>query len=397
MHDKATGEDFANISARKKKKLNWYFENVQNFKFFIQIFNSFSLIVMTLLIYQSTLYFFPQTPTIRAVITVVAIIILWMFFLTVVQFYSKRVSSKWILRTLVKRQFLITALYTLFSPFVIILKRTLTIYRGEQLSEEQKESLVERAIESMADSAGIEEPLMEEDEREMIENIFELDQTTVKAVMVPRIDIVSLSIENTFSEVQLIVKESGHSRFPVYGQDADDVLGILYVKDLFCREVNPSERFDIRKYIRRPMVIPESKILDELLEELKKTRTHIALVVDEYGGTAGLVTMEDIIEVIVGDIQDEHDFELEDIVKLTEDTYRVSANVSMEELADHLQIELEDEEFETVGGMIYDLAGTLPDVGQVLNKNGLQFTVEKINGQRIETIKIKLTESQTEE
>ncbi len=396
MYDNASEEVFRGISDRKKRRLNKFFANLARFKYFVQIFNNFALIVITILIYRTTWYLETHNALLRALITVASIILLWLIFMTVVQFFSKRVSSRWLVNTLVKKQWLMSLLYFLFSPFVILLRRTLDIYRGKPISEEKKEELVERAIESMADSAGIEEPLMEEDEKEMIENIFDLDQTMVKAVMVPRIDIVSLSVDDSLEKIREVVRASGHSRFPVYGTDADDMLGFLYVKDIFCREEDLSAKFKLRKFIRNAYVIPESKPLDELLEELKKSRTHIALVVDEYGGTAGIVTMEDIIEVIVGDIQDEHDYEHPDIIRLESGELRVNANVSMEELADFMNIDFPDNRFETVGGLIYDLAGTLPEPGQVLSQNGLEFIVEKIEGQRIHTVRIKLIESHEE-
>jgi len=394
LYDNASGDAFAGISERKRNRLNNLFTEVNKFKYFVRIFNNFALIVMTLLIYQATSYITLGTAAVRAAITVAAIILLWLIFLIVVQFFSKRVSSKWIMRTLTRRFFLISLIHIIFRPCVYLLIKALTVYRGGQISEEQKEDLVERAIESMADSAGLEEPLMEEDEKEMIENIFELDQTTVKAVMVPRIDIVSIYENAAIEEIKKIVRQSGHSRFPVYGEDADDVLGFLYVKDMFCGGIESGEKNNIREYIRKPFVIPETKVLDELLEELKKSHTHIALVVDEYGGTAGIVTMEDIIEVIVGDIQDEHDYEQAEIVKLSDGSLRVNANVSIEELADYLNFEIEDERFETVGGLIYDLAGTLPETGQILTHNGLEYTVEKVEGQRIETVRIRISESE---
>jgi CBS domain containing-hemolysin-like protein len=390
MYDNTSEEVFKDISERKKRRLNKFFSNITRFKYFVQIFNNFALVVIALLIYRATWHIFPHNAAVRAIITISAIVLLWLIFLTVVQFFSKRVSSRWIVNTLIKKQMLITLLYVLFTPFILLFVKTLDIYKGEKIPEDKKEELVERAIESMADEVGIEEPLMEEDEKEMIENIFELDQTSVKAVMVPRIDIVSMHSKMNLDEIKEIVRNSGHSRFPVYGEDADDVLGFLYVKDLFCRDAVKDEKFNIREYIRKAYVIPETKRLDELLEELKRSRTHIALVVDEYGGTAGIVTMENIIEVIVGDIQDEHDYEHPDIVKLESGAVRVNANVSVEDLADYLDIELEDESFETVGGLIYDLAGTLPSPGQVLTHDGLEFKVEKVSGQRIETIKIKI-------
>lgn len=390
LYDDASDEAFDDLSERKKNRLNKYFANIIRFKYFVQVFNNFALVAMALLIYRASLFIVARHAGIRAAITIGAIALLWLIFMTVVLFFSKRVSSTWIVRTLGKRQSLINVLYFLFIPFVFLLTKTLDIYKGEKMPDERKEDLVERALESMAEDAGIDEPLMEEDEKEMIENIFELDQTPVKAVMVPRIDIVSLNIDMTLDEIKDIVRSTGHSRFPVYVNDADDVLGFLYVKDLFCRDAVKDEKFDVREYVRKAYVIPETKRLDELLEELKRSRTHIALVVDEYGGTAGIITMENIIEVIVGDIQDEHDYENPDIVRLEGGEVRVNANVSMEELSDYLDIELEDEHFETVGGLIYDLAGTLPEAGQVLTHDGLRFEVEKVSGQRIETVKIRI-------
>ncbi|HEQ99081.1 MAG TPA: HlyC/CorC family transporter [candidate division Zixibacteria bacterium] len=390
MYDDASEDVFKDLSERRKRRLNRFFSNITRFKYFVQIFNNFALVVIALLIYRVTVHIFAQNAVVRAAITIAAIVLLWLIFLTVVQFFSKRVSARWIVNTLIKKQTLMSLLYGLFTPFILVFMKTLDIYKGEKIPDDKKEELVERAIESMADEVGIEEPLMEEDEKEMIENIFELDQTSVKAVMVPRIDIVSLHSRMGLEEIKEIVRNSGHSRFPVYGEDADDVLGFLYVKDLFCRDAVKDEKFNIREYIRKAYVIPETKRLDELLEELKRSRTHIALVVDEYGGTAGIVTMENIIEVIVGDIQDEHDYEHPDIVRLESGEVRVNANVSVEDLAEYLDIELVDERFETVGGLIYDLAGTLPSPGQVLTHDGLEFVVEKVSGQRIETVKIKI-------
>jgi CBS domain containing-hemolysin-like protein len=390
MYDNASEEAFSDISERKRTKLNKYFNNKTHFKYFVQIFNNFALLVIAYITYRFTIHTIPDNTPLQTGLTIVAISILWLIYMAVVQYFSKRLSSKWIVNALTKLTFLITILYTLFIPLIMSLAMILNLYRGRQFSEEEKEDLVERAIESFANSAGIDEPLMEEEEKEMIENIFDLDQTTVKAVMVPRIEMMAFNVDSTLQEITKIVEESGHSRFPVYGEDADDVLGFLYVKDLFCHSIEPNKEFEIRQFIRKPFVIPETKMLDELLQELKKSRIHIALVVDEYGGTSGLVTMEDIIEVIVGDIQDEHDFERTEIVKLDDGSVRVDANVSMEDLADFLDIEFEDERFETVGGLIYDLAGTLPEVGQVLEQSPLKFTVEKVSGQRIETIRIHL-------
>ncbi|MBU2626309.1 MAG: CBS domain-containing protein, partial [candidate division Zixibacteria bacterium] len=139
-----------------------------------------------------------------------------------------------------------------------------------------------------------------------------------------------------------------------------------------------------------PYFVPETKKISDLLNELKLSHKHIAIVVDEYGGIAGLITLEDVIEVIVGDIQDEHDTEEADIVKLDNGSIRVDANISIEDIAEHLGVEIDDGEFETVGGLIYDLVGSLPRVGQIVSSEHFEFTVERMEGQRIETVRVQL-------
>jgi magnesium and cobalt transporter len=183
----------------------------------------------------------------------------------------------------------------------------------------------------------------------------------------------------------------------VFDEDLDDIKGIVYVKDLFGKFPLPETGFDLLDYIRKPYFVPETKITSDLMEELKLTRNHIAIVVDEYGGTAGLVTMEDVLEVIVGDIEDEHDSVEEEIVTLEDGSFRVDANVPVEDLAEKAGIDMEDAKFETVGGLIYDLVGSLPHEGQVVSNEYFRFTVEKMEGQRIEVVLVELQQSSEEE
>ncbi len=294
------------------------------------------------------------------------------------------------LRTLTGRYWLIRVVMALLAPFVSIIIRQKESLVDEHDLEEKKEEIVERAIESLADSAGIDEPLMEADEREMIENIFELGETEVREVMVPRIDIVAIESGTSFTEIQKVADESGFSRFPLYEEDVDDIRGIIYLKDLFVAKPFPNDKLDLSQFAREPYFVPESKKLGDLLKDFRRQRTHIAIVVDEFGGTAGLVTLEDLLEIIVGDIQDEHDDEEAEIVKLSDNVYLVSANLSMEELSEELDLKLEEKGFETVGGYIYDLVGSLPQVGQKIDQEGISFIVEKIRGQRIEKVRIIL-------
>jgi len=259
-----------------------------------------------------------------------------------------------------------------------------------------KEEIVERAIESLADSAGIDEPLLEEDERQMIENIFDLGDTEVLEVMVPRVDMVAIEIGTSLPEIQKAAAESGFSRFPIYREDMDDICGIVYLKDIFPDISGSPADIDLMKHVHPPYYVPESKKLDSLLKEFRSRHVHIAIVVDEFGGTAGLVTLEDLIESIVGDIQDEHDTEEAELVKVADNIYLVDANMSMEELSEELDLALPDKEFETVGGYIYDLVGSLPKVGQKIETEKLDLVVERIKGQRIEKVRLFIKPPQGE-
>jgi len=227
---------------------------------------------------------------------------------------------------------------------------------------------------------------LEEDEKRMVSRIIEFGKTSVKEIMLPRIDIICASFDTPLREVKELIRKHGHSRIPIYKDSIDNIIGILYAKDLLL--VEDRGGLDISKLVRKPYFIPESKKIDELLKEMKKEKIHLAVVVDEYGGTAGLVTMEDILEEIVGEIQDEYDMEEEKIKKIDEQNFRVSASISIEDLNEALGTDIPEKEFETVGGYIYDLVGSVPKEGEILESSGLKFLVEKVVGQRIKTVKV---------
>lgn len=235
---------------------------------------------------------------------------------------------------------------------------------------------------------------LEEDEKRMISRIIEFDKTSVKEIMVPRIDVVCASFDTPLHKIREIIRKHGHSRIPIYRDNIDNIIGILYVKDLLL--VEDKGKLDMFKLSRKPYFIPESKKIDELLKEMKKEKIHIAVVVDEYGGTSGLVTMEDVLEEIVGEIQDEYDMEEEKIKKIDEQNFRVSANISIEDLNEALGTDIPEKEFETVGGYIYDLVGSVPKEGKTLESSGLKFLVEKVVGQRIKTVKVTKLEKPEE-
>jgi CBS domain containing-hemolysin-like protein len=228
---------------------------------------------------------------------------------------------------------------------------------------------------------------LEMDQQEMIRGVVELSETTVKEVMVPRIDTVFISVDTPRDELLSAVCESGHSRFPVYEETIDNVIGILYVKDVLQILVKNGE-FDIRKLLRKPFFVPLSKHIDGLLRELRRRRVHIAVVVDEYGGVSGIVCMEDIIEEIIGDIQDEFDNEQEDIVKLEEDSYLCDARVNLEDLGEKIGVEFPVEDFDTLGGFVFDLLGKIPVKYEKAVYAGHDFIVQDMEGHRINTVKI---------
>jgi CBS domain containing-hemolysin-like protein len=230
---------------------------------------------------------------------------------------------------------------------------------------------------------------LETDQQEMIRGVVELSDTTVKEVMVPRIDTVFLSVDTPREGLLADICESGHSRFPVYEETIDNVIGILYVKDVLQILVK-NEEFDIRKLLRKPFFVPLSKHIDELLRELRRRRVHIAVVVDEYGGVSGIVCMEDIIEEIIGDIQDEFDNEQEDILKLGEDSYLCDARVNLEDLGEEIGVEFPVEDFDTLGGFVFDLLGKIPVKYEKAVYAGHDFIVQDMEGHKINTVKIVL-------
>lgn len=228
---------------------------------------------------------------------------------------------------------------------------------------------------------------MVEERRSMIEGIDELAETTVKEVMVPRIDVEFISDSISFDDLKAVIAEQGFSRYPVYTETIDNVVGILYVKDLLCNELNGT--FDVRRSMRKPYFVPDTKRLDELLREFKKRRVHIAIAIDEYGGVSGIVSMEDILEVIVGDIQDEFDDdEDDDIIEMGDDIYLCDARAAIDEVNERLHLTLPEDDFETLGGFVFEQFGRIPLNQEKVTYEGIDFVVQEIEGHKINRVKI---------
>ena len=228
---------------------------------------------------------------------------------------------------------------------------------------------------------------LEEDQKQMIRGVVELSDTTVKEVMVPRTDTVFLSADDSKEELLCRICESEHSRFPVYQDTVDNVIGILHVKDVLKTLVQ-NKNFNIKELVRKPFFVPVSKHIDDLLRELKRKKLHIAIVVDEYGGVSGIVSMEDIIEEIIGDIQDEFDHETEDVVVLSEGIWLCDARVNLGFLAEETNLALPVDDFDTLGGFVFDLFGKIPVNNEKIEYKDYDFIIHEMDGHKINTIKI---------
>jgi CBS domain containing-hemolysin-like protein len=243
-------------------------------------------------------------------------------------------------------------------------------------SEEQLLSMVDEATEL---------EVLEEDDRELIHSIFEWGDTVVREVMVPRTDMITIDDDTSVSAALGLFFRTGVSRIPVIGKDADEVLGILYLRDV--ARLSHEQPLDIaaltvRELARPALFVPESKKADDTLRQMQVDSNHLAMVVDEYGGIAGLVTLEDLIEELVGDISDEYDEENPDVVELSEGVYRVSARLPTDELGDLFGLELEDDEVDSVGGLLTKQLGRLPVPGSSVTVSGLILVAERTEGRR---------------
>jgi CBS domain containing-hemolysin-like protein len=236
---------------------------------------------------------------------------------------------------------------------------------------------------------------LETDQQEMIRGVVELSDTTVKEIMVPRIDTVFISVDATREELLDRIVESDHSRFPVYKETIDNVVGILYVKDLLKVLVKGGE-LSIQNLLRKPFFVPGSKHINDLLAELRRRRVHIAVVVDEYGGVSGIICMENIIEEIIGDIQDEFDNETEDILKLGEGTFLCDARVNLEDLSEETGVKLPLDDFDTLGGFVFDLFGKIPVKYEKAVYGDTDFIIQDMDGHKINTVKIVLNKNKKE-
>ena len=235
---------------------------------------------------------------------------------------------------------------------------------------------------------GEEEGVIREDERQMIHSIFEFGDTVAREVMVPRIDMVCVQDRAPLDDVLRVILEEGHSRIPVYHESIDQIVGVVHVKDLLSHLKAGHHTLPAQEVMRPAYFIPESKRLDDLFREMRRKKTHMAIVVDEYGGTAGLVTIENLLEEIVGPILDEYDVEEKLFEVINDQVALVDGRMSIEEVNELLGIDLPAGEVDTIGGLVYSLLGHVPTQGETVTSDGVEIVVERLEGHRIARVRM---------
>ncbi|NWF49161.1 MAG: HlyC/CorC family transporter [Ignavibacteriaceae bacterium] len=323
--------------------------------------------------------------------TVIAFII----FLTVIFFISSELIPRLISEKSAIKYARISVgplywIYVLFYPVVELFQELIQITKSflrkiniasDYYSENSDKGITE----------GMKIQRLDTEEKEIIESIMDFRTLTVREIMTPRVDIKSISIDSHFEEIFEFIVKSGHSRIPVHNNDLDQISGILYAKDLIPYLMNEKLRkhTNLTKILREPMFVPASKMVNDLLVEFQEKKLHIAIVVDEYGGTAGIVSLEDIIEEAVGEIRDEFDKEEIPVVKLSENAFQLLGKVSIDQLNELTSSDFSSDEFDTVGGLVLNQAGSVPYLGYAFELNGYKFTVSEIIRKRIKKVTVE--------
>jgi CBS domain containing-hemolysin-like protein len=322
--------------------------------------------------------------------SIIAMVIFSTFSLAIPHAWAKYAGEKILSRTcgflMFFKQIALPVLYILrvYDGFVRRLAGVAETTPEEEHEEKQEEflnGLEQHRIEGVVD----------EEEQEMIENVLELSETTADEIMTPRTDIVAVEVNSGLHTVLDSINTAGHTRVPVYEKNRDNIIGLIYAKDLLAEVGKPAADFKLRSKIREAYFVPESKPLRALLHEFQDQKLHIAIVLDEYGGTAGIVTLEDILEELVGEITDEYEkTRPEPIAELDKNTIETDARTYIDDLNDQFELNLpEDEDYDTIGGFVFSHLGYIPKTGENFDYENLKFTITSAEARRIKRIRIQ--------
>lgn len=401
-------EDVDNGNKKAIKVLR-FVEDTTNFLSTIQIGITFigfiNAIIVSDAFSDSIVRYFASIMTvdagiIRPIVTIVLTLILTYFQVVLGELVPKRIAIRYPRRISYAFINLNSFLSKIMKPLVMFLTGSANLIiklLGIKIEDDANEFSEEEIL--LMVSAGRKVGSIDDRESEMIQNIFEFDDTSVDEIMTHRTEIIAIDIRSTKDEVVQIVSRERYTRFPVYQDSIDNIVGTIHSKDLLKHlDSENKTRFSLRKILRKPYFIPDSKIVSELFVEMKQTKNHIAIVIDEYGGTAGIVTMEDIIEQIVGNIFDEYDEEEVDIEKIKQDEYEIDGLASLEDVEDELNIDLPDEEYDTLSGFILGQLGRFPIKGEKVEVifNNYKFKVLEIDDKVIDKVLVTKVEEAEE-
>ncbi|WP_411169214.1 HlyC/CorC family transporter [Clostridium sp. MB05] len=319
------------------------------------------------------------------IVTIIMTILVLIFGEITPKSIAKQNSEKVALRVSNPINIIVRLFKPLVSIFTLISSLFIRLLGGDPKATEP--FITEEELKTMV-GVSEEEGVLEDVEKEMIFNVFEFADAQVKDVMVQRVDVIAVDVNAAYDEVINIIKTEQFSRIPVYNQNIDDVIGILNVKDLIIASQS-KENFNVSDYMREPYYTFEFKKITELFSEMKNTRNHMAVVLDEYGGNVGIVTIEDLIEEIVGEIEDEYDDEEDsDIIVVKEDEYIVDGSARLDHIGDLIGVTMESEEFDSVGGLVIGELGRFPEQSEEVRLNNIRFVVEEVDKNRIKKVRI---------
>lgn len=322
----------------------------------------------------------------------IEVVVLTFVILVVSEITPKLIASKQPVSFSKRMSGILVFLHRALLPISSLLARSMAAFHGkfeglnERISAEDLKTIAE-----IGEASGT----LEEDEKDLIHSIVEFGETSVREIMCSRLDMIALNVNASVEEAIDVIRESSHSRLPLYVEHLDNILGIVYAKDLlrFQTEQPKQKTVDWTRLARPAIFVPFGKMLDDLLKDFQAKRTHIAIVVDEYGGTAGLVTLEDVLEEIVGEIRDEHDENEESLITpVSESEFIVDAKIDLDELFETLELEMDTEQFdfETLGGLIFDLAREIPKEGDTFEYPPLRLTVDETENNRILQVRLHI-------
>lgn len=348
-------------------------------------------------------FMFGSNTRLTSIIVAVIIILVFTYFFALFSIIiPKMIAQKYADRVVLKFIWVLNVLSFILTPFIFIIDISVKFFNiFTKKNNEDEKDFSENEILMMVDAGG-EEGSIDEDEKEMIKNIFDFDDKNAEEIATHRKDIVAVPIDISVEELINVVTSEKFTRIPVYEDDIDNIIGILHIKDFMNSIISQGkDRFNLRDIIMEPFFVPSTKKADSLFEEMQSKKVHMAIVADEYGGTAGIVTMEDLIEEVMGEIQDEYDGEeVPDITEVTERVTRIEGSTPLEDVAEKLDIEMPVEEFDTLGGFIIGQLERIPDEDEkdiIVEYEGYVFRVDEIDENRIAMVTVIKQETEGEQ